>query len=72
MGEMGGELHPALPRGQGEKARQLRGAAALSDMLDLVGGCDDVEGDRGATRILVDNEMELRALLQFALGRIAS
>jgi hypothetical protein len=54
-----------------EKAAVLHGAGALTDMLDMIGNTDVEQTDHAVACILVANEMELRALLRFALKRIA-
>lgn len=51
----------------GYQTTALRGAAALSDLLDCVG----TGGDHNVAKILVENEMQLRALLTFSLDEFA-
>jgi hypothetical protein len=47
---------------------QLRGAAALAEMLDCIGG----EGvtDHDVAKLLTDNELDLRELLSFAIRKM--
>jgi hypothetical protein len=55
----------------------IRGAAALSEMLDYIGAIHAVQlsgdpiEDHAVAKILVDNEINLRALLEFAIDAIA-
>jgi hypothetical protein len=52
----------------------IRGAAALSEMLDCIGAVQlsgEPIGDHAVAKIMVENEMNLRALLEFAIGAIA-
>lgn len=56
------ERHQMPP--YGERAVRLRGAAALTEMLSVIGD------DTTVARLLVDNELELRALLRFAIKRM--
>lgn len=52
----------------------MRGAAALAEMLDCIGAVDpsgESIGDHAVAKILVESEMQLRALLHDALDRIA-
>lgn len=49
----------------------LRGAAALREMLDIIGDTDRANGDRDAAKILVDHELPLRELLTFAVNEVA-
>lgn len=53
----------------GKRAMRLRGAGALTEMLAVIG--DEHCNDRTVARLLVDNELELCALLRFALRKIA-
>ncbi len=48
----------------------IRGAAALQEALDLIGG----EGvtDKDLAKVIVDNELVCRALVRFALNELAS
>lgn len=48
----------------------IRGAAALQEALDLIGG----EGvtDKDLAKVIVDNELFCRALVRFALNELAS
>lgn len=48
----------------GARAMRLRGAAALTEMLSVIGD------DTTVARLLVDNELELRALLRYAVKRM--
>lgn len=51
----------------------MRGAAALAEMIDCIGATlpsGDPQGDHAVAKILVENEMELRELLNFALPRL--
>jgi hypothetical protein len=52
-----------------EPAKVIRGAAAVAQMLDQIGlpGAND----KTVAQILVENEMELRHLVSFALTEIA-
>lgn len=51
-------------------AKMLRGAAALQEMLDCIGNPDPntAQPDQIVAKILVENEMELRALVRDALA----
>ncbi len=51
----------------------LRGAAALSELLDCIGGLQpDGEpiDDHAAAKVLVDSEMELRGLLRWVIDNM--
>ena len=52
-----------------EPAKVIRGAAAIAQVIDLIGqpGADD----KTIAQIIVESEMELRHLLSFALAEIA-
>lgn len=52
------------------RARRLRGAAALMEILELIGA----EGatDHDLAHIATDQELELRELLSFALAGLAT
>ena len=52
-----------------EPATVIRGAAAVAQMLDQIG--QPGANDKTVAQILVDNEMELRHLVSFALTEIA-
>lgn len=61
---MGLDNHPPL----------LRGIAALSAALNCIGGLapnGDSIGDHAVAKIVVDNELELRALVKFAVDTLA-
>jgi hypothetical protein len=47
----------------------LRGAAALLEALMLIGAANATDGDMAL--VIVDNELELRELLEFALRELA-
>ena len=51
------------------RARRLRGAAALNEMLTMIGAPDATDHDTAA--VLTDNELELRELLAFVLTKLA-
>lgn len=53
---------------RGFHAQALRGAAALSDMLDCLGQADD----HAVAKIVTERELELRALLTFSLDEFSS
>lgn len=53
---------------RGYHAQALRGAAAVVAMLDCIGVADD----HAVAKILTESELELRALLTFALDEAAS
>lgn len=50
------------------EATALRGAAALKEMLDNIGREDGKDAD--VAKVLTDHEMQLRALLTFALDAL--
>jgi hypothetical protein len=50
------------------KARRLRGAAALIEMLEHIGLTNATDHD--VARILCDNELELREMLAFTMQQI--
>jgi hypothetical protein len=51
------------------KAEVLRGCAALTEALDLIG--EPIEnGDRELARVVVNHEMALRNLLWFTMYRL--
>lgn len=51
-------------------ATVMRGAAAISESLEFIGsGVED--GDKRLAKCVVDNEMSLRALLTYALEKLA-
>lgn len=52
------------------KAQQLRGAAAITEMLDCIGACD--ASDRDVAKVLVEHELDIRELLAFALTEIVN
>ena len=52
------------------KAGALRGAAALLLMLDCIGESDG-DGDHSIAKLLVENELPLRDLLEFAAQELA-
>jgi len=49
--------------------KAIKGAGALSELLDCIGGGVD---DHAAAKVLVDSERELRCLLRWALEHFAS
>lgn len=51
------------------KAKQLRGAAAITEMLDCIGSAS---GDRVIAEVLVEHELDIRELLAFALTEIVN
>jgi hypothetical protein len=51
------------------RARRLRGAAALNEMLTMIGAPNATDHDMAA--VLTDNELELRELLSFVLTKLA-
>ena len=51
------------------KARQLRGAAALTEMIERIGAPNSTYHD--VAHILTDHELELRELLSFAMTELA-
>lgn len=53
------------------KALQLRGAAAITEMLDMIGATEMPDAEHTVAAILVDNEMDIRELLAFALSKLA-
>lgn len=60
---------PPLTVVASHRARRILGAAALAEMLEMIGS--PAHRDPDVARILVDCELELRALLEFALASIA-
>lgn len=53
----------------------LRGVAALSEMLDCIGGTDASGAevtDHDVAKMLSGHELPLRALLRYALDQLAS
>jgi hypothetical protein len=53
----------------------IKGAGALSELLDCIGATlpnGDPAGDHAAAKVLVDNELELRALLSWSLEHFES
>lgn len=50
------------------KARRLRGAAALMEMLHHIGANNVTDHD--VARVLCDNELELREMLSFAMSKL--
>lgn len=53
-----------------ERARLLRGLAAIDEMLDVIGAHD--KDDHEVARVLCDNELDIRELVMFALSKINS
>lgn len=51
------------------RARRLRGAAALMEALETIGAPNADDHDTAA--VIVDNELELRELLAFAIAFLA-
>jgi len=51
------------------RARRLRGAAALNEMLTMIGAPNATDHDTAT--VLTDNELELRELLAYALTELA-
>lgn len=54
------------------KVLQLRGAAAITEMLDMIGATNMPDSDHTVAGILVDHEMDIRELLSFALAKLAA
>lgn len=50
------------------RARRLRGAAALLEVLMLIGAENVTDSDMA--KVVVDNELELREMLSFALREL--
>lgn len=50
-------------------ARRLRGAAALMEILEHIGATNATDHDMA--HVVVDNELELRELLAFALLKLS-
>lgn len=50
-----------------DTAKALKGAAALAEMLGLIGAAED---DNAVAKVMVENEIELRDLLKWALEHI--
>jgi hypothetical protein len=50
-------------------ATRLRGAAAIAEMLDLIGAQDVTNHD--VAKVLVENELAIRDMLAFVLSRLA-
>jgi hypothetical protein len=59
-----------------EKPTQaIRGVAALSEMLDHIGGVQengDSVTDSMVAKVLTENELELRELVRYALNSLAN
>jgi hypothetical protein len=51
------------------RARRLRGAAALNEMLTMLGAPNATDHDMAA--VLVNQELELREMLAFVLTELA-
>lgn len=51
------------------RARRLRGAAALNEMLTMLGAPNATDHDMAA--VLVSQELELREMLAFVLAELA-
>lgn len=51
-----------------EKSRCLRGAAAIDEMLDVIGAHN--ADDHEVARILCDHELDIRELLMFTLSKL--
>jgi hypothetical protein len=56
------------------EASVLRGAAALVEMLGMIGRADGPcrDADRAFAQVFVDNELNLRALLAFTMSHLAA
>lgn len=52
------------------RARRLRGAAALMEAIDLIGATNS--DDHQMAKVIVENELELREVLSFALRELGS
>jgi hypothetical protein len=52
------------------KTRNLRGAAALTEALALIGATNATDHDMAA--IITDNELELRQMLEFTLKALTA
>jgi hypothetical protein len=50
------------------RAQRLRGIAALMEALDMIGRN---QTDHDLAAVIVDNELELRAMLQFSLVQLS-
>lgn len=53
----------------GQRVARITGAAAITEMLECIGASDT--NDHDVARILVDHEMAIRALMTFALTKLA-
>jgi len=54
------------------EATALHGAAALTELLENIGRTEEQGGgDKAVAKVLVENEMPLRALLTFSLRQFA-
>ena len=51
------------------RARRLRGAAALNEMLTMIGAPNATDHDTAA--VLTSNELKLREMLAFVLTKLA-
>lgn len=51
------------------KARHLRGVAALTECLELIGATNVTDHD--LARVFTDNELEIREMLAFTLGKLS-
>lgn len=50
----------------------IRGAAALQEALDLIGGDHEGEGDKMLAKVIVDNEVPLRDLVRHFLNSVSN
>lgn len=57
-----------------QKTEAIRGIAAVSEALNCIGAERFIDGggDHAVAKIVVDNEMQLRSLVAFALVCLAS
>ncbi len=53
-----------------DKTEVLRGAAVLAELLDMI-GADSPPTDSELARVVTDNELQLRGLLEYVLTRWA-
>lgn len=52
------------------KARRIRGAAALMEMLEHIGANNATDHD--VAQVLCDNELELREMLSFTMAQLTN
>ncbi|HWY14391.1 MAG TPA: hypothetical protein VNX86_04535 [Rhizomicrobium sp.] len=60
------------PEWRNERSQAMRGAAAVSAMIDLIGTTEEDGGEHAVAKILVDEELALRELVKFALMMLAA